>query len=213
MAARRPGRALAGRNKEQGKPPPGLEHPRTSGSRSARTGTSATESKRSGHKGEAVEMQRSRVEDEAEEKRRNQDEDKAQEWQRCKQVDDDAEMRWSSQEDACEEKQRSSKEEGARGDAMRKRPRRGRGLAAKSRRRHGVPKTRSYGAKQDGAAETKRQQNAEEGVPTPRTGTSRAEQAAGAAAPRTGASGDKWLPEARDRRIRDAARSTGSHRT
>ena len=60
------------------------------------------------------------------------------------------------------------------------------------------------------AAETKRQQKAEEGVLTPRTGTSRAEQAAEAAAPRTGASGDKWLPDAPDGRIRDGTRSTGS---
>ena len=81
VAARRPGRAHPGRNKEQGQPPPGLEHPSTSGRRSPWTGSSATESKRSGHEGEAVEMQRSRVEDEAEEKQRNQDEDKAQEMQ------------------------------------------------------------------------------------------------------------------------------------
>ena len=47
---------------------------------------------------------------------------------------------------------------------MRNRPGRGRGLACKSRRRHGVPKTGSYGANQEGAAETKRQQNADEGV-------------------------------------------------
>ena len=66
---------------------------------------------------------------------------------------------------------------------MRKRPGRGRGQAAKSRRRHGVPKTGTYGAEQEGAAETKRQQNAEEGVPTHRTGSTRAEQAAGAAPP------------------------------
>ena len=73
----RPGRAHPKRNKEQGQPPPGLEHPRTSGGRRPRTRTTATESKRSGHEGKAVEMQRSRVEDEAEEKQRNQDEDKA----------------------------------------------------------------------------------------------------------------------------------------
>ena len=97
---------------------------------------------------------------------------------------------------------------GPRGDAVRKRPGRGRGQAAKSRRRHGVPKTGSYGAQQEGAAETKRQQNAEEGVPTHRTGSSRAELAAGAAAPRTGASGDKWLPDAPDGRVRDGTRST-----
>ena len=46
-----------------------------------------------------------------------------------------------------------------------------------------------------------------------RTGSSRAEQAAGAAAPRTGASKDKWQPDAPDRRIRDGTRSTGSPRT
>ena len=97
---------------------------------------------------------------------------------------------------------------GARGDAVRKRPGRGRGQAAKSRRKYGVPKTGTYGAKQEGAAETKQQQNAEEGVPLHRTGSSRAEQAAGAAAPRTGASGDKWLPDAPDGRIRAATRST-----
>ena len=56
--------------------------------------------------------------------------------------------------------------------------------------------TGSSGAKQEGAAETKRQQNADEADPTPRTGTSLAEQAAGAAAPRTGASGDKKRPDA-----------------
>ena len=96
---------------------------------------------------------------------------------------------------------------------MRKRPGRGQGQAAKGRQRHGVPKTGSYGAKQEGAAETKRQQNVEEGVPTHRTGPSRAEQAARAAAPRTGAFGDKWLPDAPDKRIRDGTRSTGPPRT
>ena len=111
MVARRPRRAHPGRNKEQGQPPPGLDHPRTSGGRSPRTGTSATGSYRSGHEGEAVEMQRSGVEDEAEGRQRNQDEDKAQEMQRCTQVDEDAGMRWSSQGDKAEEKQRSSKEE------------------------------------------------------------------------------------------------------
>ena len=88
VVARGPGLAQPGRNKEQGQPPPGLEHPRTSGGRSPQTGSSATESKRSGHEGEAVEMQRSGVEDEAEEKQRNQDEDKAQEMQRSTQVDE-----------------------------------------------------------------------------------------------------------------------------
>ena len=44
---------------------------------------------------------------------------------------------------------------------------------------------------------------------TPRTGTSRAEQAAGAATPRTRTSEDKWRPDAPDGRIR-YARSRGS---
>ena len=43
----------------------------------------------------------------------------------------------------------------------------------------------------------------------PRTGTSGAEQAAGAAAPRTGTSGDKWRPDAPDGSIRDGTRSRG----
>ena len=43
----------------------------------------------------------------------------------------------------------------------------------------------------------------------PRTGTSGAEQAAGAAAPRTGSSGDKWRPDAPDGLIRDGTRSRG----
>ena len=102
---------------------------------------------------------------------------------------------------------------GARGDAVRKRPGRGGGQAAKSRQRHEVPKTGSYEAKQEGAAGTKQQQGAEEGFPTPRTATSRAEEAAGAAAPRTGASGDKWLQYAPHGRIWDRTRSTGSPRT
>ena len=45
----------------------------------------------------------------------------------------------------------------------------------------------------------------------PRTGTSGAEQAAGAAASRTGLSGDKWRPGAPDGRIRDRTRSRGCH--
>ena len=93
VAARRPRRAHPGRNKEQGLPPPGLEHPRTSAGQTPRTRTTATESKRSGHEGQAVEMQRSAVEDEAEENQRSQEEDKAQEMQRCTQVDEDAGMR------------------------------------------------------------------------------------------------------------------------
>ena len=79
-------------------------------------------------------------------------------------------------------------------------------MQCKSRRRHRVHRTVSSGAKQEGAAETKRQQKAEEGAPTPRTVSSRAEQAAGAAAPRTGASGDKWRPDATDGCIRDGTR-------
>ena len=43
----------------------------------------------------------------------------------------------------------------------------------------------------------------------PLTGTSGAEQAAGAAACRTGSSGDKWRPEAPDGRIRNGTRSRG----
>ena len=43
----------------------------------------------------------------------------------------------------------------------------------------------------------------------PRTGTSGAEQAAGAAAPRTGYSGDKWGPDAPNGRIWDDPRSRG----
>ena len=82
-------------------------------------------------------------------------------------------------------------------------------MQCKSRRRHGVPRTGSSGAKQEGAAETKRQQKAEEGDPTPRTVSSRAEEAAGAAAPRTGASGDKWRPDATDGCIRDGTRRRG----
>ena len=96
---------------------------------------------------------------------------------------------------------------GAGGDAVMKLPGRGRGQAAKSRQRHGVPKTGSYGAAQEGAVVTKRQQKAEEGVPTPRTGTSRAEQA-----PRTEASGDKPGPNATDSIIRGGSSST-SRRT
>ena len=117
VAAKRPGRAHLGRNKEQGQPSPGVEHPRTGGGRTPRTRTTATESKRSGHEGEAVEMQRSGVEDQAEERQRNQDEDKAQEMQRCRQEDEDPGMRWSSQGDEAEEaveRQRG----GARGDAQ-----------------------------------------------------------------------------------------------
>ena len=43
VAARRPGRAHPGRNKEQGQPPPGLEHQRTSGGRTPRSGSSGVE--------------------------------------------------------------------------------------------------------------------------------------------------------------------------
>ena len=82
-------------------------------------------------------------------------------------------------------------------------------MQCKSRRKHGVPRTGSSGAKQEGASETKRQQNAEEADPTFRTGTSRAEPAAGAAAPRTGASGDKWQRDAPDGCIREGTRSRG----
>ena len=88
---------------------PGLEHPRTSGCRTPRTRTTATESKRSGHEGEAGEMQGSGVEDQAEEKQRNQEEDKPQEMQRCTQVDEDAGMRWSSQGDEAGERPRGAK--------------------------------------------------------------------------------------------------------
>ena len=73
VAARRPGQPHSVRNKEEGQPPPGLEHPWTSGGRSPQTGSSATEIQRSSHEGEAVEMQQSGVEDEAEKKQRNQD--------------------------------------------------------------------------------------------------------------------------------------------
>ena len=48
---------------------------------------------------------------------------------------------------------------------------------------------------------------------THQTGSTRAEQAAGAAAPRTGASGDEWPPDAPDGRIPDGTSSTGSPRT
>ena len=56
---------------------------------------------------------------------------------------------------------------------MRKRPGRGRGQAAKGRRRHGVPKTGTYGAKQEGAAEAKQPRahpgrNKEHGLPPDR---------------------------------------------
>ena len=44
-----------------------------------------------------------------------------------------------------------------------------------------------------------------------RTGTSGAEQAAGAVAPRTGIYGDKWQPDAPDGRNRDRTRSRGCH--
>ena len=72
-----------------------------------------------------------------------------------------------------------------------------------------MPRTDSSGVKQEGAAETKRQQKAEEGDPMPRNETSGAEQAAGDAAPRTGSSGDKWRPDTPDGRIRDRTRSRG----
>ena len=58
--------------------------------------------------------------------------------------------------------------------------------------------TGTSGAKQEGAAQPKRPQKAEEGVPTHRTGTSGEEQAAGAATPRTGASEYKWRLDAPD---------------
>ena len=43
----------------------------------------------------------------------------------------------------------------------------------------------------------------------PRAGTSGAEQATGAAAPRTASSGDKWRPDAPDGHIRDRRSSRG----
>ena len=71
------------------------------------------------------------------------------------------------------------------------------------RRDHEVPGTGSSRAKQGGAARTKRRQKAEEAVRMPWTGTPGAEQAAGAAAPSTGSTGDKWRQDARDWIIRD----------
>ena len=162
----------------------------------------------SAQEGEAVEEQRSGVEDEAEEKQRNQEEDKAQVLQRCTQEDEDVGMRRSSQGDNAEEKQRSSEDEELRrcSDEVTK--------TMPSTSSQGQPKTwraqdRIIRAKQEGAAETKRQQKAEEGDPMPWTGTSWAEQAAGAAAPLTGSSGDKWRPDAPDGRIWDRTRSRG----
>ena len=74
-------------------------------------------------------------------------------------------------------------------------------------RRHGVPRTGSSGAKLEGAAETKRQQNAEERDPTARTATSRAEEAAGPATARTVSSEDKRRPHATDWIIRGGSSS------
>ena len=76
-----------------------------------------------------------------------------------------------------------------------------------------MPRTGSTGAKQEGAAEIKRQQKAEVGVRTPRTGASGAEEAAGAAAPWTGTSGDKWRPDAPDSKLRDGTISRGRRST
>ena len=79
-----PGLDRPGWAKQQEPPPPGLEHPGTSGGGrppdwNIRGGTSSRRhgELRRGHEDEAVEMQQSRVEDEAGEKRRKQDEDKA----------------------------------------------------------------------------------------------------------------------------------------
>ena len=93
-----------------------------------------------------------------------------------------------------------------------KRPGQGRRHAAKSERGQGVPRIESSRAKQEGAGQRKRQQNVEEGVQTPRTGTCGLEQAAGAAAPWTGSSGDKRRPDATDWIIR-GGRSSRSRRS
>ena len=128
------------------------------------------------------------------------------------------EKQQSGVEDEAEERQRNQDEDMAQ--VMQPRgPGRGEAeeepeeMQCKIRRRHGVPRTGSSGAQQEGAAETKRQQKAEEADLTPRTEPSRAEPAAGAAAPRTGASGDKWRPDALDGCIWDGTRSRGCRPT
>ena len=70
-----------------------------------------------------------------------------------------------------------------------------------------VPWTRMSGPKTKKGAKTKRHRKAEEGVRTPLTASSEAKQAAGAAAPQTGSSGDKWRPDPPDRIIRDGTSS------
>ena len=84
MAAQRHGVDRPGLAKQQAPPPPGLEHPGTSGGGcpqdwNIRGGTSNRRQRepQRGHENEAEEMQQSRVEDEAGEKQRRQDEDKA----------------------------------------------------------------------------------------------------------------------------------------
>ena len=119
-----------------------------------------------------------------------------------------------------------------------RRPGRGHGQAAKCSRGHGVPRTGTSGAKQDGPAKTKRQRkqtrrpglehpgrNKQQEPPAarlehpgtsggqkPRTDASEKEHGARAAAPQTGSSGDKRRPDATDWIIRGGS-SSRSRRT
>ena len=65
-----------------------------------------------------------------------------------------------------------------------------------------MPRTGSSWAKQEGMAEAQREQKPVKKDEMPRTGSSGAEQAAGAAVPQTGSSRDKWRPGAPNRIIR-----------
>ena len=105
-------------------------------------------------------------------------------------------MRWSSQGDEAAEKQQSSGVEepeemqrwGDQDEAVHKQPRADEDIECPGLDHPGQNK--------------KERPN--------RNDRSGAEQAAGAATPRTGTSGDKWRPDTPDRRIRDGTRSRGS---
>ena len=100
--------------------------------------------------------------------------------QRCTQEDEAVEMRSGSQENEAEAKQRGSEEEEpvvmqrCGDEAME------------------CPGLHHRGENKKEWRKTKPQQHAEKGGQTPRTGSSGAEQAAGAAAPRTESSRNKW---------------------
>ena len=119
-------------------------------------------------------------------------------------------MRWSSHGDEAEEKQQSSNEEdpeqmqnwGDQDEAEHKQPRvdehkESPGLNLPGQNKKERPK------RDDHKRRRKETDN-------PRTGTSGAAQAAGAATPQTGTSEDKWRQDAPDGCIRDGTRSRGS---